>query len=447
MSDVISTEYPPSPVSSLVDSILQEAKKQGATEAEVDIGFHKGFTVTGRARALETVEYHRDKLIEITVYFGKRMGMSSLSDMRPEAIQSAVSAACHIARFTDEDPCSGLPEKNVLAFQYPKLELTFPWSITVDQAIDLALQCEAKALAKDKRIMHSEGATVSTMEVSRLYANTCGFLGTYSMTRHDISCALIAKHHDEMQRDYYYTVASDAKDLLSIDDVANQAVERTLRRLQGRRLTTRQAPVIFAAEEARGLLGHFLSAISGGSLYRKSSFLLDTLGSQIFPAHITLQEKPHVAKGLGSAPFDDDGVLTRPNIFVENGIIKNYVLSVYSARKLKMQTTANAGGTHNLFITTGNNNLSALLKKMHTGLLVTELMGQGVNLITGDYSRGAAGFWVENGEIQYPVEEITIAGNLREMYSHIVEVGNDIDTRGNIHTGSILIDNMMIAGD
>ncbi|MCE3237629.1 MAG: pmbA [Gammaproteobacteria bacterium] len=435
----------------LAADILQEATAQGATSAEVDIVANKGFSVTARKGEVESVEYHKDKMIDLTVYFGKRSGSASISDLRPEAIASAVKAACHIARFTDEDPSSGLADKNLLAFNYPELNLSYPWAVTVEQAIEIARACEAAGLSYDKRITQSDGASVSTTEAWNVYGNTEGFIGIFPVTRHEMNCVLIAMADDAMQRDYSYTVSPDPQLLHSMEAVGREAAERTVRRLNARHLTTRRVPVIFAAEEARGLLGHFMSAISGGALYRKTSFLLDQLGKPIFPSFISIAEHPHLEKGVGSEPFDDDGVATRPNVFIKNGILESYSLGVYSARKLGLQTTGNADGAHNLIITTSEpsekKDLPALLKSMGTGLLVTELMGQGVNLVTGDYSRGAAGFWVENGDIQYPVEEITIAGNLRDMYSQIVEVGSDVDTRGNIRTGSILLENMMVAGD
>jgi PmbA protein len=446
MSTTPIVKYKTDEITALIEGILQEAKKQGATAAEVDVGLNKGFTVTARNKDVESVEYHQDKGIGITVYVGKRSGSTSLTDFQPEAVHSAVLAACNIARFTDEDPCSGLAEKELLAFNYPTLDLFYPWGISVEEAIKLAIECEIKALTKDKCIFSSEGVSITTVEASNFYANSEGFIGQYAGTRHDISCTLVAKQRDEMQRDYSYSAVCDPALLQSITEIADKAVERTVRRLGARPLKTQRIPVIFAAEEARTLLGHFIGAISGGNLYRKSSFLLDQLGQQIFPTHINMQEHPHLAKTLGSAPFDDNGVLTRDNIFIENGILKNYALGVYSARKLGMKTTGNAGGVHNLAISTGNKNLAELLKTMDKGLLVTEVMGQGVNLVTGDYSRGVAGFWIEHGEIQYPVEEITAAGNLRDIYANIVEIGNDIDRRGNIHTGSILIEEMMIAG-
>lgn len=431
----------------IIQNILDEAKKQGATSAEVDVNTHKGFTVHARQREVESIEYHQDKIIDITVYIGKRTGAASLSDIRPEAIRSAVKAACNIARFTDEDPCSGLADKNLLAFNFQHLDINYPWNITVAEAVDMAVACETKALEMDKRIVNSEGSSVVTSHSWHAYGNSEGFIGIFPATRHEISAVLIAKQGDEMQRDYSYSVATDPHALEKIDVIAKKAVERTVRRLGAQQLKTCKAPVIYLSEEpARGLLGHFVSAIQGGNLYRKSSFLLNQLDKQIFPEHITMTENPHLPKGLGSAPFDNDGVATRSNIFIDKGVLRSYSLGVYSARKLGMQTTGNAGGVHNLSVTTGNKNFTELLKKMDTGLVITELMGNGVNLVTGDYSRGAAGYWVEKGEIKYPVEEITIASRLQDMYRNIVEIGSDIDRRGNILTGSILIEEMTIAG-
>ncbi len=434
-----------SDIKALVADILREATDQGATSAEVDMGVNKGFSVTARQGDVESIEYHQDKAISITVYRGHRSGSSSLSDIRPEAIRSAVQAAYHIAQFTDEDPFSGLANKDQMAWDYPAVDVAYPWDMTVERAIEETKACEALALGYDKRLS-SDGVTLSTGGGWSVYGNTHGFMGAFRATRHDMSCMLIASQNDEMQRDYSYTVSCDASLLLSIRDVAADAAARAIRRLNAKSLSTRNVPVIFAAEEARGLLGHFLAAISGRNLYKKSSFLLDQLGQSIFPDFISLDERPFLAKSLGSSPFDNDGVATRNQFFVENGVLKNYLLSAYSARKLGLTTTGNAGGAHNLFVTTGERSLSELLKHMGRGLLITELMGQGVNIITGDYSRGASGFWIENGEIQHAVEEVTIAGNLKDMYANMVEVGNDVDVRGNIRTGSILINNMMVAG-
>lgn len=431
----------------LMQEILAEAKRQGATSAEVDVAVNKGFSVHVRKGEPETVEYNQDKVIGVTVYLGKRSGSASLSDLRPEAIRSAVQAAYNIARFTDEDECSGLAEKDLLAFDFVPADIDYPWDITVPQAIELMQECEALALAQDKRIIHSDGVALSTIEVWNGYGNSHGFLGAYPVTRHEMNCILVAKQKEEMQRDYSYTISCDASQLDSVKDMAHSAAEKTLQRLGARRLPTCKVPVLFVAEVARSLLGHFVSAISGSSLYRKSSFLLDHMGKKIFPDHIQIQEQPFLAKSLGSAPFDDDGVRTRANVFIENGILSNYALGTYSARKLKMQSTGNAGGVHNLIINTGKLDLQGLIKKMGRGLLVTEFLGSGVNLMTGDYSRGVCGLWIENGEIQFPVEEITIAGKLQDMYANLVDIGCDVDKRGNIQTGSILLNEMSVAGE
>jgi len=437
----------PAELEQISKRILADASQHGASAAEVSISTNKGFTVTAHDGDVETVEYNQDKIVEINVYFGQRRGSVSISDLRAEATQAAVQAACHIAKFTDADPASGLAEKEELAFHYPQLDLTFPWDISVEKAIALAIQCEQEARAYDSRIMSAEASTISTVEGLHLYANTNGFSGFFPFTKHDIGCVLVAKQNDEMQRDYSYSVATDPKQLTSISTVAKQAAERTVNRLGARRLRTCKAPVIYLAEEARGLLGHLASAITGGKIYRKASFLVDHLDKQIFPSFISLQEHPHLACALGSAPFDNEGVVTRSNVFIEKGVLRSYALGSYSARKLGMKTTGNSGGMHNLTITTGNKTLAELLKTMDKGLLVTEMMGNGVNLVTGDYSRGVGGFWVEKGEIQFPVQEITIAGKLQEMYKGIREVGSDVDLRGNIRTGSILIEEMMIAGE
>ena len=426
--------------------ILQLANELGASQAEVSMAINKGFQVSARQGEVETVEYNQDKVIEISVYMGKRAGSASLSDFQPASIHKAVEAACHIAKFTDEDAAGGLADPGELAFQYPSLKLAYPWKITVDQAIQLACQCEEVALSQDKRIIAAEGVTVATMQVHHFYANSHHFFGSFPLTRHEISCVLIAKTGDDMQRDFSYTVAADPTNLIDFNQVAKEAAKRTTARLGARILPTMKIPVVFAADEARSLLGHFAAAIQGSHLYRKSSFLLNQLHQSIFPTFVHIQEQPHVEQGLGSAPFDDDGVLTRPNIFVKEGILHSYSLGTYAARKLGMQTTGNAGGLHNLTIQSTHDSLSALLKLMDTGLLITELMGNGVNLLTGDYSRGASGFWVERGEIQYPVHEITIAGKLQNIYAGIRGIANDVDTRGNIRTGSILVEEMTIAG-
>lgn len=431
----------------LVSDILQEARQQGATAADVSVSKGIGFSVTARMGVAETVEYHRDKGIGVTVYVGQRKGSASTSDISPESIKSTVSAACSIARLTSEDPYAGLADPQFMATQFPDLDLYHPWAITPDQAIDIAIECEAQARAVDKRIVNSEGATIGTSQGIGVYGNSHGFVGGYATSTHSISCAMVAQDAKGMQRDGYYTVARHPEDLMSIAQVAKLTGERTVKRLGGRRLKTMHAPVIFAAEIARGLIGSFLGAISGGNLYRKSSFLLDHLNQPVFAKHIQISERPFIPRAFGSSAFDAEGVATHDRELIIDGVLQGYLLGSYSARKLGMQTTGNAGGSHNILINTENYGLEELLKKMDTGLLVTELMGQGVNIVTGDYSRGAAGFWVEKGIIQYPVEEITIAGNLAEMYKHLVAVANDIDHRGSVLTGSILIEKMMIAGE
>ncbi|MDP1683286.1 MAG: metalloprotease PmbA [Burkholderiales bacterium] len=431
----------------ITQDILTQAKAAGATacEAEVNQGF--GQNVTVRLNQVETIEYNRDKGLGVTCYFGQKRGHASTSDLSAEAIRDTVAKALTIAKYTAEDEFAGLPEADRLARDIPDLDLYHPWDLPVEQAIELAQTCEAAALAVDPRINNSEGGSVSTQESIFVYGNSLGFIAGYPTSRHSISCAVIAESDAGMQRDYWYTTARQASALERAESVGRITGERTLRRLDAKKLKTMQAPVIFEASIAAGLLGSFVSAVSGGSLYRKSSFLLDSLGTQIFSPFIQIVERPHLKQGLASAPFDNEGVTTGDRAVVKDGVLQGYFLSSYSARKLGMQTTGNAGGNHNLIIDTSDLDFAALLKKMGRGLVVTELLGQGVNAITGDYSRGAAGFWVENGEIQYPVEEITIAGNLKDMFKQIVAVGNDVVVRGARQTGSILIENMTIAGE
>ena len=430
-----------------IADLLREAQAQGASAAEAAISMETGLSVTVRMGEVETLEHQRDKGLGVTVYFGQRKGSASSSDLSPQALQETVRAASNIARFTAEDNCAGLADAELMARDIPDLDLCHPWTLGAEQAIALAQKCEAAAREVDARITNSEGASVTSHEGLYVYANSHGFMGSYPSTRHSISCAVIVQDGNAMQRDYWYSVARAHTDMDDGILVGQRAAERTLRRLNARRLNTRQTPVIFEAAIASSLISHFVSAVRGGSLYRKASFLLDHLGKRIFPAHVHIHEQPHLKRALGSAPFDNEGVATQARDLVQDGILQGYVLDSYSARKLGMQTTGNAGGVHNLFIDPGQHDLDGLLRTMHTGLLVTELLGSGVNTVTGDYSRGAAGFWVENGEIQYPVEEITIAGNLRDMYQQLVEVGTDVDLRGNIRTGSILIENMTVAGE
>ena len=431
----------------LTQDILQQAQAAGASacEAEVNQGF--GQNVTVRLNQVETIEYNRDKGLGVTCYFGQRRGHASTSDLSAAAIRDTVAKALTIAQYTAEDTFAGLPEPEMLARDIPELDLYHPWALPVEQAIELAQTCEAAALAVDPCINNSEGGSISTQESLFVYGNSLGFIAGYPTSRQGISCAVIAESEAGMQRDYWYSTARAAAQLQSAAEVGRIAGERTLRRLNARKLKTIQAPVIFEASIATGLLGSFVSAVSGGNLYRKTSFLLDSLGQAVFAPMVQIVERPHIKQALGSAPFDNEGVATHDREVIRDGVLQGYFLSTYTARKLGMHSTGNAGGCHNLIIESSPLDFAALLKKMDTGLVVTELLGQGVNPVTGDYSRGAAGFWVEHGEIQYPVEEITIAGNLKEMFKQIVAVGNDIVVRGSRQSGSILIENMTIAGD
>jgi PmbA protein len=431
----------------IVQDLLDEAKQQGATAAEAGLSQETGLSVNARMGDVETIEHHCDQGLGITVFFGQRKGSASTSDLSPASIKETVRAACSIARYTSEDEYAGLPDKAMLATEFPDLDVNHPWAVSVDEAIALAIACEEAALTYHSEISNSEGASVNTHQGIRVMGNSLGFLQGYSSTRHSLSCSVLGQRGDSMQRDYWYSVARNANDLEAVADIGRKAAERTIKRLEARRLTTRQCPVLYAPETAAGLLGSLMGAISGGNLYRKSTFLLDALGQQIFPAFIRIHEQPYLTRALGSSAYDGDGVATQTRDIVSNGVLRGYVLGTYSARKLGMQSTGNAGGVHNLTLDSGALDFDGMLKLMGTGLLVTELMGQGVKMMTGDYSRGASGFWVENGEIQYPVEEITIAGNLKAMFKHIVAVGNDVDYRGNTRTGSILIEQMSIAGE
>ncbi|CAA9891976.1 peptidase required for the maturation and secretion of the antibiotic peptide MccB17 [Candidatus Methylobacter favarea] len=430
-----------------IQELLDEAVKQGASAAEAGLSQENGLSVSARMGDVETIEHHCDQGLGISVYFGQRKGSASTTDLSPASIKETVSAACSIARYTSADEYAGLPDKDLLATELPDLELYHPWTISADEAIALAIECEDAARSFHPEISNSEGASVNTHQGIRVMGNTLGFLHGYASTRHSLSCSVLARRGDSMQRDYWYSVARDALNLEPAVEVGKKSAQRALRRLEARSLSTRQCPVLYSAEIASGLLGSFIGAISGGNLYRKSSFLLDALGTQVFPEFIHIYEQPYLKGALGSAAYDGEGIVTRARDIVSDGILQSYVLSTYSARKLGMQSTGNAGGVHNLTITPGKLDYQGMLKALNTGLLVTELMGQGVNMVTGDYSRGAAGFWVENGEIQYPVEEITIAGNLKNMFKGIIAVGNDVDYRGNIRTGSILVERMSIAGE
>jgi PmbA protein len=430
----------------LADDIIHYARRQGATAcaAEVSEGF--GQSVTVRQGTVETIEYNRDKGLSVTVYIGKQRGNASTSDFSRRAMHDTVDAALNIARYTSADNCAGLPDADMLATVFPGLDLYRPWQIDVEQAIQLANECEQAAYATDPRIVNSEGATVHVHEGQFVLANSLGFNAGYPASRHSISCAVIAGKGDGMQRDYWYSSARDPVELLRVDEVGRLAAERTVRRLKARSLGTRQVPVLFESPVAASLLSHFAHAANGASLYRKSSFLLDQLGKQVFSDSVCIDDVPDIPRGLASSPFDAEGVRVQRRAMVQDGVLQGYFLGSYSARKLGMQTTGNAGGSHNLVCQPGKLDFAGLLKKMGRGLVVTELLGQGVNYVNGDYSRGAAGFWVENGEICYPVEEITIAGNLRDMFRQIVAVGSDHQVHGSRQCGSILIENMTVAG-
>ena len=436
----------------LVDTALAHAKKLGATDAGAEASEGCGLSVSVRKGELENVERNRDKSLGVTIYVGQRRGNASTSDFSPAAIEQTVQAAYDIARFTAADPVAGLPEAEDIAGpkEQPDLDLFHPWSIDSEQAAKLALACEAAAFATDKRITNSEGAGVSAQQSHFVSAHTRGFRGGYASSRHSISVAPIAGKGDAMQRDAWYSSMRSAEELAAPEAVGRYAAERALARLKSRKIATRECPVLFESPLAAGLLGTFVQAVSGGSLYRKSSFLLDSLGKKVFPSHIDVLEDPLVRRGKGSAAFDEEGVRTKPRKVVDGGQVEGYFLSSYSARKLGMKTTGNAGGSHNLTLTSRltrpEDDLAEMLRKLGTGLFVIELMGQGVNYVTGDYSRGASGFWVEKGEIAFPVQEITIAGNMKDMLAGVLAVGSDLYNYGAKTVGSVLIDKMKVAG-
>ena len=431
---------------SVVDDLLKESQSQGASAAEAGLSVETGLSVTVRMGDVETIEHNRDKGLGITVYFGNRKGSASTSDFSPKAVKETVKAACDIARYTEDDPYAGLPALEMLATNIPDLDLFHPWELSAEEAADLAKECEDTARAEDKRITNSEGGSVSSHSAIRVYGNTLGFINGYNTSRHSMSATMIAEQDGAMQRDYWYSVNRDANKLESASQIGKSAAQRTVARLGSKGMPTGKVPVIFKAEVAKGLLSHFLSGVRGGAQYRKASFLLDHLGKQIFPDNIRLDERPHIMGALGSAPYDSEGVVTQARDLITDGILQGYVLDSYAARRLEMETTGNAGGVHNLFINNDDISLDAMIKNMGKGLLITEVMGQGVNTVTGDYSRGASGFWIENGEIQYPVEEFTIASRLQDMFMGLQQVANDLDTRGSVITGSWLIDSMTVAG-
>lgn len=429
-----------------VEAILAEARRQGASACEVAVSAGQGLSTTVRQGEVETVEFNRDQGFGITLYVGQRKGSASTSATGSEAIRETVAAALAIAKHTSEDECAGLADAALMARELPELDLYHPWSITPEQAVEQALACEAAAFAADQRIKNADGTSLNTHQGCRVYGNSHGFVGGYASTRHSLSCVMIAEGEGQMQRDYWYDVNRQGELLADAKGIGQRAAERAVSRLGARPVPTCEVPVLFAAELAGGLFSHLLAAISGGNLYRQSSFLEGALGQRLFPEWLTLDERPHLPRALGSATFDGDGLATYAKPFVEKGELVSYVLGTYSGRKLGLPSTANSGGVHNLFVTHGDEDQQALIRRMGRGLLVTELMGQGLNLVTGDYSRGAAGFWVENGEIQFPVQEVTIAGNLRDMFRQVVAVGRDLERRGNICTGSVLIEKMTVAG-
>ena len=434
-------------IQSIVEDVLKLAKEKGATQAEASMSKVEGIAVSSRLKEVETVEFTNDGGLGITVYHGKKKGSASTADLSPQALKLTVEKAIEIAKHTGDDDCSGLAEKELLAFEFPDLDLFHPVELDTEYAIQQVIAAETSALNLDPRITNSDGASYNANLGTKVYGNSHGFLAGYNSSRYSMSCGVIGEQDGEMQRDYSYALSREVSRLTSPEQLGLEAAQFTLGRLGARKVKTCKVPVLFDREIAAGLFGHFISAISGGNLYRKSSFLLDQLGQQVLPSWLNITERPHILKGLASSPFDQEGVRTQDMDVVSNGLLNHYLLTSYSARKLNMQSTGHAGGIHNWFIQHTGDSDKEMLAKLGTGLLVTELMGQGVNIVTGDYSRGAAGFWVENGVIQYPVHEITIAGNLADMLKNIVAIGAKQETRGSVQTGSILIENMQIAGE
>ncbi len=431
---------------SLVEAILARAEKAGASQAAAAASIDTGLSVTARLRDVETLEQQRDHALGVTVYFGRHKGSAASTDFSEAAVNDTVDKACSIAKETSEDAFAGLADVERMADDIPDLDLEHPWALDTDEAIRAAIECEAAALDYSKNIDNTEGATLTTHGGVRVYGNTHGFLGIERSTSHSLSCAPVARNGTGMQRDYHYTLARDPADLEQPATVGEQAARRTLERLGAHPIRTCRVPVVFPAELARGFIGHFVAAIRGAAQYRGASFLLNAAGERVFPEYVQISEQPHLLKAMASAAFDNEGVATRERKLIDHGVLTGYVLSSYSARKLGLETTGNAGGIHNLVVEPNSGDLKELLRQMGRGFLVRELMGYGVNTVNGDYSRGAAGFWVEDGEIKHPVEEVTIAGNLRDLYRNVVAIGNDTDTRGSIRTGSILVERMTIAG-
>ncbi len=440
----------PDELRELAQLVLARARRAGASACDVEVSEGFGLTVNVRMGKPDTIEHNRDRGVGVSVYFGERpkarRGHASTSDLSRAALEQTVDAAAAIARHTAQDDCAGPPDADLLAKDVPDLDLFHPWAISTEEAIDIAQRCEAGAFAASKKIRNSEGATVSAQQTQFVLANSLGFMGGYPGSRHYVSCAVIAEEKGLMQRDDWYSASRVPGMLADPKAIGHYAGLRAAARLGARKIATCQARVLFEAPVALGLIGAFVSAVNGGNLYRKTSFLLDSLGKQVFSPLVRLEERPHAARGMSSGAFDEEGVATRNRVIVRDGVVEGYFLGSYSARKLGMQSTGNAGGTHNLFLQSGNRNFRGMLRELGRGLLVTDLMGQGVNMVTGDYSHGAAGYWVEGGEIRYPVEEVTVAGNLREMFRGIAAIGNDVVERGGRSSGSILIENMTIAG-
>ncbi len=430
----------------IVSLVLDEAREQGVDQAEAAASHAIGLCATARLGSVESLEYTNDRGVGVTVYKDQKKGSASTSDFSPAALREAVIKACSFAKYTAADEHSGLADKELMARDIPDLDLAHEWKIQSDDAIRIAIDCEDAARGFDSRVTNSEGASVSSSSGVRAYGNTQGFLAGFPTTSHSINCVVIGESNGDMERDYWYSSARDAKDLETPQEIGKTAARRTVQRLGSRKIKTETAPILFAPEVARGFIGHAISAVSGGAQYRKSSFLLNAVDEQIFPDFVQIQERPHIPKALGSTPYDAEGVATRERDLVVDGVLQGYILGSYSARRLGLQTTANAGGAHNLLVPGDSEDMESLIKSMHRGFLVQELIGQGVNAVTGDYSRGAVGHWVENGEISYPVHEITIAGNLKELYQRISAIGNDQDLRSGIRCGSLLVDAMTIAG-
>ena len=443
--NIIKTEEALREISELT---LKLAKKHGASTAELSINKGTGFSVEIHMGNVDKLEYNRDQGLSLTVYIGQHQGSATTGDLSPQAIEDTVKAACNIAKFTGEDEYTGLADADLMATQIDDLDLYHPWDLDTAQAIDMAKNCEQVALDFDDRIINSDGSSISTYSGIGLMSNSHGFTGVLPSSRHSISCSVIGQESgkEDMQRDYWYSSSRLNEKLESAEDIGKKAAERTLKRLNSQQLSTRQASVLYIPEMARSLVSHFTSAIKGGAQYRKATFLLDSVDKKVFPDFIRLHEQPHLQQAFGSRYFDREGVATKDRDIVTDGIVQNYIMSSYSARQLGLKTTANSGGTHNLTLDSTGQNFEELLKILGTGFLVTELIGSGVNIMTGDYSRGAAGFWVESGEIQFPVDEVTVAGNLKDMFKNIVAVGTDVDYRGGTRTGSILIEGLTIAG-